>query len=233
VQLEARRSYWESIVALARHIDPDFPSAAPRLSFSPDPMVMSRVDHWQRQQGATDQTRMVALHLGSVDRADYKRWPVSRFIELAERIRSRVPTLLVILTGTPAERSLVSKFAGGFQGHCADATVLDSVHATALLLERCALLVSNDTGVMHLGAALGTPTVGLFGATNPAHFAPVGIRATYVYPTRVNCSPCFDAYRGVFPPACRNAEFQRCMLDIDPAHVMEAARRVVTGDWLS
>jgi ADP-heptose:LPS heptosyltransferase len=217
---------------LAWHIDRDFPTTAPRLSLPSDATVTGGVDQWLRQQGATAQTRVVALHLGCADHADYKRWPVSRFIELADRIRTCVPSLLVILTGTPTERSLIDEFSGGFRGHCADATVLGSVHATALVLERCALLVSNDTGVMHLGAALGTPTVGLFGATNPAHWAPVGTRATYVYPTRVSCSPCLDSYRGVNPLACRNLEYQRCMLDIEPAHVIEAARRVVTDGWL-
>jgi ADP-heptose:LPS heptosyltransferase len=232
VQLAARRSYWESLVALAWHVDPDFPTTPPRLSLSPDATARSRVDQWLRQQEAAAPTRLVALHMGSAVHAIYRRWPVSRFIELAERIRTRVPDLLVILTGTPAERSLIDEFAGGFRGHCADATVLGSVHATALLLERCDLLVGNDTGVMHLGAAMGTPTVGLFGANSPVHWAPVGIRATYVCPTLVDCSPCLNSYRGVNPRACRNPEYQRCMLDIEPAHVIEASKRVVTDDWL-
>jgi heptosyltransferase-2 len=175
---------------------------------------------------------MVALHLGSANNTTFRRWPVSRFIELATRIQTYVPHLLVVLTGTPAERSLVEEFAGGFRGRCADATGLGSVHATALLLERCDLLVSNDTGVMHFGAALGTPTVGLFGPSTPAHWGPFGIRATNVFQTRVTCSPCMNSFRGVYPLACSNPEYQRCMLDIEPAHVIEAARRVVTDNWL-
>lgn len=233
VEFAACHSYWHSLVALARHIDPGFPTVAPSLSLSPDATVKSRVHQWLQEQEATAPTRRLALHVGSGDHANFKRWPIARFIELAERIRTRAPNLLVILTGTPAERRLIKEFAGSFRGRCTDATVLGSVQATALLLEKCDLLVSNDTGVMHLGAALGTPTVGLFGATDPAHWAPVGIRATQVYPTRVNCSPCLDSYyRGVNPLECRNPEYQRCMLDIQPAHVIEAAKRVVTDDWL-
>jgi len=232
VEPEASSSYWESLVALARHIDPHFPTTAPRLSLPSDATVTRRVVQWLGQQVAPAPTRMLALHLGSAENTIYRRWPVSRFIELAKRIQAFVPRLLVVLTGTPAERDLVEEFASGFRGHCADATTFGSVHSTALLLEKCDLLVSNDTGVMHLGAALGTPTVGLFGPNSPRHWGPVGTRAIHVYQTRVHCSPCMNSFRGVYPHACRNPEYQRCLLDIEPAHVLEAARNVVREDWL-
>ncbi|MGH7931553.1 MAG: glycosyltransferase family 9 protein, partial [Candidatus Binataceae bacterium] len=97
----------------------------------------------------------------------------------------------------------------------------------------CSLLVSNDTGIMHLGAALGTPTVGLFGPNSPRYWAPLGPRATYVYDTRLPCSPCLNLYADRWPLNCTHPEKGRCMLDITVDSVMMAAKRVILGNWLN
>jgi lipopolysaccharide heptosyltransferase II len=91
--------------------------------------------------------------------------------------------------------------------------------------------VSNDTGIMHLGAAIGVPTVGLFGPNTPRHWAPIGRRATYVYDTTVSCSPCIDNYRNRLPLACTNIVKSRCMYDISVASVLAAIKQV-TDDWM-
>ena len=101
------------------------------------------------------------------------------------------------------------------------------------MLRRCGLLVSNDTGIMHLGAAIGVPTVGLFGPNTPRHWAPIGPRATYVYDTAAPCSPCINNYINRMPSVCVNAEKSRCMKDISVASVLTAVTRVVAPDWIS
>jgi len=85
---------------------------------------------------------------------------------------------------------------------------------------------------MHVGAAMGTPTVGLFGPTQ-AHWQPAGRRSTYVFESREPCSPCVDTYRGVMPEECFNPIKRKCMLDISVEAVIAAAKRVIEGDWLN
>jgi lipopolysaccharide heptosyltransferase II len=111
-----------------------------------------------------------------------------------------------------------------------------SVERTAEILRRCQLVVSNDTGVMHLAAAMGTPTVGLFGPNTPQRYAPVGPRALAVYTTRVPCSPCIHVHHGIIPD-CTHPETGRCMLDVDvdavvaaAAHLLAACRDLETCD---
>lgn len=106
-----------------------------------------------------------------------------------------------------------------------DATSLDSLERTNALLRRCRLLISNDTGIVHLGAALGIRTLGLFGASNPAHWAPEGPHASYLYTTKIKCSPCIDVYHRKAPLDCFNPDYQKCMSDMSPALVSETALR--------
>src|SRR5262249_53331925 len=117
---------------------------------------------------------------------------------LAERItRSGVGDAFV-LTGQPAEQPLMLEFQQRFEGRAVSAAGL-SLEQTAELLRRCRLVVSNDTGLMHLAAAMGTATVGLFGPNSPSRYAPVGPRTASVYVTRVSCSPCIQVHQGLVP----------------------------------
>jgi ADP-heptose:LPS heptosyltransferase len=186
-------------------------------------------EDWLRSHAV--QRPLIAMHLGSKD-LEFRRWPVDRFVRLAERIGDDGRQPSIVLTGTADERSLIQEFKEKYSGHALDASDSASIENTAALLVRCNLLVSNDTGIMHLGAAMGTPTVGLFGPNSPRYWAPVGPRATYVYDTKVACSPCLNLYANQWPLDCSNVEKSRCMLDIQVDSVLSAARRVVADDWL-
>jgi len=225
-------SVWESFVRLARLVDGDLPQ-----KFLPTPpQLMTQAEEWAhlwwKQNLGSAPATTVALHVGSQDR-EFSRWPVQRFVEFAERARVRNGRLSVILTGTAPERELIHAFIGMFSGHAIDASETGSLMRTAALLKRCSLLVSNDTGIMHLGAALGIPTVGLFGPNSPRYWAPLGPRATYVYDTKVACSPCLNLYADRWPLRCSHSEEGRCMRDITVDSVLTAAKRVIVGDWLN
>ena len=229
VRFQEERSMWQSFVRLAQVIDPGLPETA-----MPIPMKYGSVSEawaleWLSRHAV--RRRSVAMHLGSQD-LEFRRWPVHRFVQLAERIRAYGAEPSIILTGTAPERPLIRAFLDEYSGHAVDATDSESLEKTAALLSQCNLLVSNDTGIMHLAAAMGTPTVGLFGPNSPRYWAPIGSRATYVYDTTVACSPCLNLYANRWPLECVNSEKSRCMLDITVDSVLNAARRVITDDWL-
>jgi ADP-heptose:LPS heptosyltransferase len=226
------QSVWQSFIRLARLID----SSIPQMFLPTSPKFSEAVEEWAcdwwNEHVGSGPAPTIALHVGSQDR-EFSRWPVRRFVELAERARIHNRNLSVMLTGTAPERELIDAFISMYSGHAIDASDPGSLMRTAALLKRCNLLVSNDTGIMHLGAALGVPTVGLFGPNSPRYWAPVGQRATYVYDTKVPCSPCLNLYADRWPLGCSHPEKGRCMLDITVDSVMMAARRVVVGEWLN
>lgn len=220
-------SMWQNFMRVARILDPRLPA---RLEVTPLPLSEAErlwADQWLRQMVPSPKCRVVALHLGASKIGAIRRWPIKRFVAFAEKLRAMIPEIVVVLTGTPEDRALVEEFKGHYRHPVLDATGLGSVVRTAAVLERCDLLVSGDTGVMHLGAAMGAPTVGLFGATPPSIWAPLGTRASYIYRTCEPCSPCQNSYRGTFPTKCINPVQLKCMTDIDVECVIEAAQKVM------
>ncbi len=231
LQFDDNRSMWQSFVALARLLDPGLTDSIGSFPIRCGPETEKWLEGWWRDHvGLCD--KAAAIHLGSGRGMDFRRWPLERFAQLAEELRHKLGTVSIVLTGIEAERHLIKRFMDEYSGHAVDASNLGRIERTIGVLRRCGLLVSNDTGVMHLGAAIGVPTVGLFGPNTPRHWAPIGPRATYVYDTAAPCSPCINNYINRMPSLCVNVEKSRCMHDISVASVLVAATRVVADGWM-
>ena len=98
-----------------------------------------------------------------------------------------------------------------------------SVAGLGALIARMKLFVSVDTGSMHMATALGTPTVALFGPTDPEHhgpFRPVG--PSRVVRSGIECSPCGKQTR-------KHCPLNRCMIEISVDRILEAAADVLEG----
>jgi ADP-heptose:LPS heptosyltransferase len=226
------QSMWETFVALARLLDPGLSVTTGAFPIHCGQATEKWLQEWWGSR-IDRAAKPVALHIGSAQGMDFRRWPVQRFVRLAEELKGKIRGLTILLTGTEAEKEVIQRFATEYSGNCIDASALGSIERTIGILGRCELLVSNDTGIMHLGAAMGVPTVGLFGPNTPRHWAPIGRRATYVYDTDAPCSPCIDNYRNRLPIACSNPVKSRCMYDISVDSVLAAVRRVVGRDLMA
>jgi ADP-heptose:LPS heptosyltransferase len=159
---------------------------------------------WLRAQGIGPDDLLVGIHAGTGPRAPSRRWAKGNFAEIIRRLRGTLGAK-VVLTGTADESALAGELAAlaGRDGIANSAGVFAPL-AVAALAKRCGLFISNDTGVMHIAAAVGTPTVGLFGPQSPQRYAPVGPRCAYVYKPRP-CSPCVQIHKGEVR-ACADAE---------------------------
>ena len=149
-----RRSMWQSFLALARLIDPGISEDFGPFSIDLSAETEQWLFHWWKlriKDGAT----AVALHLGSAPGMDFRRWPLEQFVSLAEELQVSWQDPTMILTGTQIEAGLIRSFMSEYTGHSVDASGAGTIERTIAILQRCALLVSNDTGIMHLGAALG------------------------------------------------------------------------------
>jgi len=111
----------------------------------------------------------VCLHAGSRDPA--RRWPADRFARVADRLAELGYS--IVLTGTASERAAAAAVAAAMRHPATNAAGETSVGAAAALLERAALLVTNDTGISHLAASVRTPSVVVFLASDPDRWAPI------------------------------------------------------------
>ena len=125
-----------------------------------------------------------------------KRWPVEAFVAAGVAIHRATGCRWLILGG-PSDREIARFISSGIGQQNPDLPVLNLAGQTtlrelAVVLVSCRLLLSNDTGPMHLAAALGTPVVALFGSTSPEMTGPAWSPAAQILRTPgLACSPCF------------------------------------------
>jgi heptosyltransferase-2 len=118
-----------------------------------------------------------------------KCWPPSRFAELANQLQARWDAD-VILFGAAGETDVSSAIASEMKRAPIDLTGKTTVADLPALLSQCHVFVGNDSGAMHVAAAVGLPAVAIFGPTDPFGTAPVTPRHTIVR-QQPYCSPCF------------------------------------------
>ncbi len=120
-----------------------------------------------------------------------KRWPTSHFAQLAERLITDNPTRQIILLGSKSDHELAleiqsqAKQETGIHNWCGN-TSLDEAIA---LIGMSKTVISNDSGLMHIAAALKTPQVAIFGSSDPAHTPPLSDKAQVIW-LNLPCSPC-------------------------------------------
>lgn len=163
--------------------------------------------------------RLVGLHVSGG--RESKQWHLSRFADVGRQL-SQEPNVTLVLTGGPGDRALVDEVKAqlGTAGVVDTAGALD-LPATAALLSRLTMVITGDTGPMHLAASVGTPVIALFGPSDPRRYGPL---ATHQQVLRVQlpCSPCGQVR---LPPERCRGHVPDCMDGITVAAVVDAAQR--------
>lgn len=152
-----------------------------------------------------------------------RRWPRERFAELARALVEQDGTP-VVLVGSPAEREYVAGLAAELRlerGWLVNLAGELSIAELCALLARAGALVSNDSGPMHIGAALGTPTLGLFGPETPVMYAPIGRRTSALWRPPV-CSPCINVHDNKVANCVRG--HPECLTNLSVEEVHEELR---------
>ncbi len=187
-------------------LPPEWP--VPQLEVSPE-----EADRW-RQANELGTGPAVALAPGSVGAS--KRW--TYYPEAARLLAEQ--GLDVWVVGGPNEKPLAGEIVSVGGSRVRDLTGTD-LRNGILAMAAAKVAISNDSGLMHIAAALGTPTMGIFGPTSPYHWAPLnGLAATVQTKTVVPCQPCHR-------PVCTMND-HRCMRDIPASDVVAATIRVLT-----
>jgi len=146
-------------------------------------------------------TALIGINPGSTY-GEAKQWLPERFAELARRLCAQGHA--VIIFGDAATRSLARTISAGSDGRVIDATGRTTITQLGALIERCSVLVTNDTGPMHVACALETPVVAVFGSTNRTTTAPADPDATILC-AELPCSPCMQRVCPLEHHACMYA----------------------------
>ena len=142
-----------------------------------------------------------------------KRWPPERFGEVGRTLASESGAYPILLGG-PGDRNAAAEVLRHFDGQILDLVGQTSLRQALAVLSHLHLLITNDSGLMHVAAALGVPLIAIFGSTDPVATGPFSDRAAVLRQT-LSCSPCFER-------TCQTG--YSCLTGITVAAVVEAAR---------
>ncbi len=184
-----------------------------------DPKAEARVEALLASAGGRAGMRMVALNPSA--RWMTKRWPAESFAAVGDWLQ-RQGGVRVVVVGGREERSAGAQVIRAMRTAPLDLVGRTTMKELIALLRRQRVFITNDSGPMHLAAAVGTPVIALFGPTDPARTGPYGAGHT-VLRSGVPCSPCFSR-------RCANVVEMECLATIRPQQVTDAAATLLKGE---
>jgi ADP-heptose:LPS heptosyltransferase len=164
---------------------------------------------------------LVAMHVAGG--RPVKQWDPDHFAAVA-RLLVGTCGATIVLTGGPGDTALVDRMKLALPpARIVDASRVENLLTVGAILERCDLMVTGDTGPMHLAAAVGTPVVAVFGPSDPRRYAPRGAHDCVI---RVDL-PCAPCNRIRLPPARCTGRIPECLALVTPDRVFDAARAIL------
>ena len=149
----------------------------------------------------------------------FKSWPAERFAELADRLVGDYG-YQILIGGSREEEALAQQIHEAAKSRPISMAGLATLRQFAAIANRAALFVGNDSGAMHIAAAVGTPIVALFGPSNPEEWGPRGERVTVLY-KGLECRSCIH-------PTCERGELN-CMRQLSVREVYATAVQLLAS----
>jgi heptosyltransferase-2 len=180
------------------------PLAKPRLSVDPANLLItvSRL--------GLERRKPVAVFCTGAEYGPAKRWPAKYFAALARRLAAR--GYAVWLLGSEGDRTIGEQIARESEGAAINLCGKTDLASAIDLMSVARLVVSNDSGLMHVAAALAKPLVALYGSSSPEHTPPLADSAHIVRIEGLACSPCYKR-------ECPLGHF-RCMNELTPERIL-------------
>lgn len=159
-----------------------------------------------------NETQWVAIQPGG--NWTNKRWPPEHFAALVKHVSSVVSTVRFVILGGTTDRTLGRVVCSAAPERCMDMTGNTTLPELVECLRRCVVLVGNDSGPMHIAAALGKPVIAVFGPTDPRRTGPYR-QTDRVLQLDLPCVPCMSK-------RCRISNRMACLRDLSPDIVARA-----------
>ena len=145
-----------------------------------------------------------------------KNWPPEKFVKLGRGLTAARPDLTLFLAGSPADAEVCRRIEAGMGGRVVNLCGKTSLVGLGSVLRAADLVITVDSGPMHMAAAIGVPGLAVFGATDPVRTGPYGEQHRVVtYEGKLDCRPCLAR-------TCRRGDL-RCLTALDADRVLSAA----------
>ena len=208
---------------LSGDVESDIASDRPQLHLTPD-CIDEALETLGVQRGA------YYVFAPGAEYGPAKRWPAGHYAALALTL-----DLPVLLLGSAKEAALCDDIAAPVNaakpGQCLNLAGKTSLANAFAAIGAARAVVSNDSGLMHVAAALGVPQVAIFGSSSPVHTPPLSAAARVfwlkndaTYQPPLDCAPCFEREC----PLPKDQGHMRCLLDVKPEVVQEKLTSILT-----
>ena len=171
-----------------------------------------------RAQAASLPGRIIALVPGA--RWDNKRWPVEYFAKTIQKLAGEDASLNFVIIGAKSDRSLAETIIRAHPEHCRDLTGRTTLLEMIEWLRLADLVITNDTGPMHVAAALGRPLLALFGPSDPFATGPHRQLDNVLRARHLPCVPCMKS-------TCAYQDPLACLRGITPTEVLQVALQLL------
>ena len=165
----------------------------------------------------TQNSKLILLQPGA--RWKNKRWPAEHFAGLVRALAGKFPAARFGILGDPGDRPLGEIISQAAPERCLNLCGATSLPEMIEWIRRCDMLITNDTGPMHVAAALGRPLVALFGPTEPRRTGPYG-QLENVLRLDLPCSPCLKS-------DCAYEKTDECLRALSPATVLARVEKLL------
>ncbi len=187
-----------------------------RLELFLDPAAVQEADTLLKERVGIEMKPIIGLNPGAAY-GPAKRWPAVKYGQLARRLAQETNGIIVIF-GTDADQEAAAEITATCNDQVLDLTGKTSLALALALINRCHLFVTNDSGLMHVAAALNRPLLAIFGSTDHIATGPWSERAEIIRHHK-ECSPCMKTH-------CPKDHFQ-CMEQITVDEVAEAGLKLL------
>jgi heptosyltransferase-2 len=173
---------------------------------------------------------LVGMGTGAAESSKCRIWPHDRFASLADMLIEKHKATIVFF-GTESEAGDIDTIMSLMKHEAINLAGKTTVPQLFQAVSKMKLVVSNDTGTMHIAAAQGVKTIGLFGPNLPERFGPFGPKNHAIYkPGSCEYSPCINVHKGETPDCLYpgdSDDYQKCMKAIEADEVMRIVSRVI------
>ncbi len=221
----------QTFLDLAMVLEADYDvTKLPKLNFSKNDK--NAVDKLLEENKIKGNDFVVCIAPGAAESAKCRMWPFDRYAELCGEIISK-HNAKVIFVGIKGEIGLVSEIQKKMYNKNNTINLAGKITLSQLfyLISKCNLFVGNDSGPMHVAAAQGVKTLGLFGPNLPIRFGPYGKGNIGLYKGS-NCefSPCINVHLGQVPDCLypkNSSDYQKCMKNISVNDVLKEVEKLI------
>jgi len=194
----------------------------PRFGFKLLEEDMAAVREITERRGFSVDRPWIVMNIGA--RWPTKRWPLESFAAVVDQLHEARRDPLVMIGGSE-ERAVTKKLKALTKSPFIDLSGEIPLGCLPALLSTSTAMITNDSGPMHIAAALGIPVIAMFGPTSAARTGPYGT-GHHVLSGQVSCSPCFSR-------VCRHSPEMECLHVVTPAQVVEAVQPMLAAHVVS